>query len=229
MMSSTLSDLVPERTGDGSFTLVDRVLDEPYHSRRGALQESFHVFVKNGLLAHPKAELDVLEVGLGTGLNMLLTWLQVIEGRRQVRYVGLEPRPLDREVLRLLDHPGQCGVPVLQEPFLDLMTGPEGESLDTAVPFIFTRLRQELKRSGPEEAFDVVYHDAFGPRAQPGLWTEEVFARLFRALRPGGLLVTYCAKGDVRRAMERAGFRVERLPGPPGKREMIRAWRPSAP
>ena len=222
-------ELSLERTRDGSFTLLATALDEPYHSRHGALQESMHVFIRQGLLAHSGRDLDVLEVGLGTGLNMLLTWLQVIEGRKEVRYLALEPRPLDRDMLRSLDHPAQCGLPVLQEHFLDLMTGPEEEAIGTAVPFRFTRSRQGMEELDAEQAFDVIYHDAFGPRVQPDLWTDAIFQRSFRALRPGGHLVTYCAKGEVRRAMQRAGFRVQRLPGPPGKREMLRATRPATP
>jgi tRNA U34 5-methylaminomethyl-2-thiouridine-forming methyltransferase MnmC len=222
----TLDDLSLHRTNDGSFTLRSSRLDEPYHSMRGALCESMHVFIRQGLLAHPGTSVDVLEVGLGTGLNMLLTWLQVIEGRREVRYVGLEPRPLERTLLAALRHPHQSGLPVLEAPFLDLMTGPEDTPMRTAVPFTFTRSRQRVEDLRVDESFDLVYHDAFGPRAQPEMWTEPVFRALYRMLRPGGMLVTYCSKGEVRRAMQRAGLHVERLEGPPGKREMLRAVRP---
>lgn len=215
------------RTADGSNTLRDPSLDEPYHSLHGALQESWHVFIVNGLRAVDRQDVDVLEVGLGTGLNMLLTWLQVVEGKGRVRYTALEPHPLPRPLLQAVDHCVQCGVPTLTDAWLDAMTAAPGALTEGLGGFRFTWRQAGVEALTDTAAFDVVYFDAFAPRKQPGLWTADVFARLFRALRPGGVLVTYSAKGEVRRTLEAVGFRVEKLTGPPGKREMLRAHRPS--
>lgn len=224
-MSLQRGTLEVVRTADGSNTLRDTQLDEPYHSLHGALQESWHVFVVNGLRCIDRPGIDVLEVGLGTGLNMLLTWLQCVEGKCRVRYTALEPHPLPRDLLEALDHCGQCGVPTLAGPWLDAMTAPAGTTTEGLGDFRFTMLQEEVGTHAAMGAYDVVYFDAFAPSRQPGMWTGAVFARLHAALRPGGVLVTYCAKGGVRRTLAEVGFQVERLPGPPGKREMLRARR----
>jgi len=218
-------DLLPLRTGDGSLTLRSETLGEQYHSRHGAVVESTHVFITHGLHAVGKPHVDVLEVGLGTGLNMLLTWLRAIEGKVAVDYTALEPFPLEEAHLRSLDHPAQAGVPVLTEEYLRLMALPAGQETRAEGGFTFRRLAVPVQELEAEEVFDVVYFDAFGPRAQPEMWTAEVFRRTHRALRPGGLLVTYCAQGEARRQMRAGGLEVERWPGPPGKLEMTWAWK----
>lgn len=214
------------RTADGSNTLRDPSLDEPYHSLHGALQESWHVFIVNGLRAMDKAEVDVLEVGLGTGLNMLLTWLQCVEGKCRVRYTALEPHPLPRPLLQAVDHCTQCGVPTLTDAWLDAMTAAPDTLTEGHGGFRFSWRQAGVEALADEAAFDVVYFDAFAPRKQPELWTAAVFTRLYRALRPGGVLVTYSAKGEVRRTLEAVGFRVDKATGPPGKRHMLRARKP---
>lgn len=220
------ADLLPLRTADGSFTLRSEALGEQYHSVHGALQESRHVFIEAGLQATAGAEIDLLEVGLGTGLNALLTWIAGRESGRRVRYTALEPFPLPQDVLAAMDHPARCDHPDLREAFLAMMAAPEGTWYQAGPGFGFRRSASSVLALEAEQAYDLVYFDAFGPATQPELWTLDVFLRVHRALRPGGMLVTYCAKGDVRRAMQEAGLWVERLPGPPGKREMMRATRP---
>ncbi len=219
-------DLRPLRTNDGSLTLRSELLDEQYHSRHGAVQESQHVFIESGARALPDDPLRILEVGLGTGLNLLLTWIEAQRTGRAIRYTALEPFPLPVGILSAMDHPAALHRPELSPGFLAMMTAPEG-TWTTPDPLL------HMRRSGAsvvdwcsDDRFDLVYFDAFGPRVQPGMWTMEVFSTVAAHMRPGGLLVTYCAKGDVRRAMQAAGLFVERLPGPPGKREMIRARRP---
>lgn len=225
-MDGAQATLEVVRTADGSNTLRHTALDEPFHSLHGALQESWHVFIVHGLRAVDKSRVDVLEVGLGTGLNMLLTWLQCVEGKCRVHYTALEPHPLPRPLLGALDHCTQCGVPTLAETWLDAMTAEPGTVTEGYGGFRFTWRHQGVEALQDTGAFDLVYFDAFAPDKQPGLWTREVFSRLFNALRPGGVLVTYSAKGAVRRDLQAAGFAVEKLAGPPGKRQMLRARRP---
>jgi len=208
-------------TADGSVTLRSPTFGEQYHSVHGAVQESLHVFLHHGFHAVPAEALHVLEVGCGTGLNLLLTWEAAMRTGRLVRYTALEPFPLVRGTLQALGHAAAIGRPELEAPFLDAMTGEGARSLSPA-------LRFELRRTPVQEltevnTFDLVYFDAFGPRTQPEMWTPTVLERVWRAMAPGGILVTYCAKGAVRRTLQATGFVVERLPGPPGKREMLRA------
>jgi tRNA U34 5-methylaminomethyl-2-thiouridine-forming methyltransferase MnmC len=214
------------RTGDGSRTLLNTAMGEPYHSRHGAVQESTHVFIEHGLMAAGREHVAVLEVGLGTGLNLLLTWIRCLEGKVTVDYTALEPFPLGASHLEALAHAEDLAWPGLHEPFIERMTGAEGRWHDELGGLRFRRIAKSAAELDETAACDAVYFDAFAPAKQPELWTPDVFTRMHNALRPGGLLVTYCAKGDVRRAMLSAGFAVERLPGPPGKREMLRAMRP---
>lgn len=219
------SALEPLRTADGSLTLRHATLDEPYHSRHGAVQESTHVFIKQGLAHRDLPTVDVLEIGLGTGLNLLLTWVRCLEGKLAVNYTALEPFPLDAEQLHALGHCEELAWPGLHAPFVALMMGEEGAWQQAEGGLRFRRLSTPVQLFNEEDAYDVIYFDAFAPEKQPDMWSADVFARMFTALRPGGVLVTYCAKGVVRRTMQAAGFQVERLPGPPGKREMLRGIR----
>lgn len=215
----------PVRTGDGSLTLTWG--EEHYHSLHGAVQESTHVFIRAGLEAVGKTHVDVLEIGLGTGLNLLLTWVRCLEGKIAASYHALEPHPLGVEQLHALRHAEDLAWPGLHKPFVELMTGPRGIWQEAQGGLRFKVTALDVRAIEESDCCDVVYFDAFAPRYQPELWTKEVFERMHRALRPGGVLVTYCAKGDARRAMIAAGFTVERLPGPPGKREMLRATKPT--
>ncbi|MCB0764043.1 MAG: tRNA (5-methylaminomethyl-2-thiouridine)(34)-methyltransferase MnmD [Flavobacteriales bacterium] len=217
---------VLHRTADGSLTLFDGGRDAHYHSVFGAIQESTHVFIRSGLQAIQRDHVDVLEVGLGTGLNLLLTWIRCMEGKCTVHYTALEPHPLSRETLIELDHCNELGWAGLQEPFLDRMLAPEDAVLEPFGGLELRQLRTPVQEFAEVDAHDVIYFDPFAPNTAPEQWTVDVFSRMFNALRMGGLLVTYCAKGQVRRDLQAAGFNVERLQGPPGKREMLRATKP---
>jgi tRNA U34 5-methylaminomethyl-2-thiouridine-forming methyltransferase MnmC len=221
-----IPDFRPVPTGDGSFTLRSEALNEQYHSRHGAAQESRHVFIEAGLKTIGKPAISILEVGLGTGLNALLTWIEAEIPGLVVDYCALEPFPIDREAIEALDHTRRLGVEEKRAGYLRIMRS-RGEIVRLDDHFSFRYLPDDVRALEAESSFDLIYFDAFAPAVQPELWTEEVFTRLYRAMIPAGSLVTYCAKGEVRRTMQRAGFRVERLPGPPGKREMLRAMRPS--
>ncbi len=219
------SDLRPLRTDDGSYTLRSEQLDEQYHSRHGAVQESRHVFIAAGLHSMPAGPVRILEVGLGTGLNALLTYGESLATGRSVAYTALEPYPLAAAVLGEMDHSAVVGQESVARAFQGMMAGPAGAWHGVANGFRFRRLEVPVASFRSNELYDLVYFDAFGPRVQPELWTEDVFGGLAAMVRPGGRLVTYCAKGAVRRALIATGWQVERLPGPPGKREMLRATR----
>ena len=220
------SDFITVRTADGSLTLRSVQWDEQYHSVHGAVQDSTHVFIRSGLAHVSKDPVDVLEIGLGTGLNLLLTWVRCFEGKCKVNYTALEPFPVDRTILETLDHCAELAWPGLHEPFIERM----GSAIEDWHPAVgglsFRKRATQVQDITADAEFDVIYFDAFAPEKQPEMWTMDVFERMHRALRPSGILVTYCAKGEVRRTLQAAGFDVERLEGPPGKREMLRASKP---
>ena len=204
------------KTSDGSFTLFIPEVEETYHSTHGAVQESMHVFIENGLKACDKEMIRVLEVGLGTGLNAMLT-LQ--HATQKIDYCALEPYPLSKEILNELVTSGS------DQFEMKFHASNVGEWISIQENFSFVRMEIGLEEFQSEEKFDIIYYDAFGPRVEPGLWTLERMQQCFDLLNEGGVFVTYCAKGEVRRNLQAAGFVVERLAGPPGKREMLRAKR----
>jgi len=225
-LSTLPKDFVPHRTADGSLTLRSAQWDEQYHSVHGAVQESTHVFIQAGLAQVEKRTIDVLEVGLGTGLNMLLTWVRCFEGKCAVNYTAIEPFPVDGTMLEALGHSADLAWPGLHEPFMERMSAANDGWAEPMGGLTFRRRTTTVLALEADAEFDVIYFDAFGPKKQPEMWTSDVFQRMYRALRPGGILVTYCSKGEVRRTMQAVGFDVERLKGPPGKLEMLRAMRP---
>lgn len=213
------------QTADGSLTLQLPAWQEQYHSLHGAVQESFHVFIQHGLHSIARQEISLLELGFGTGLNALITYLEASKRGLTISYTGLEAYPVTTAEWEALDYGSLFTEPDAGAIFRALHEAPWETGFPIAQDFRLHKRLMDFKDLSDSEAFDLVYFDAFGARVQPELWTEAIFASVFRALRPGGCLVTYAAKGSVRRAMQAVGFRVERLPGPPGKREMMRAWR----
>jgi len=214
-------------TADGSHTLFHPGSGEHYHSTFGAVNESMHVFVGAGFdfLAPSTQHLNILEVGFGTGLNALLTLLQSITSGHTIHYTGIEPNPLTARQLESLNYPG-----VIAHPEVTHWWNQIHRNTPWMTPTPLTDRHTLLKWQGPLEAFstdgewyNLVYFDPFSPAAHPELWTTEKFAKLFGMMTHGGVLVTYSCKGTVRRAMQEAGFVVEKIPGPAGKREMVRA------
>lgn len=201
--------------------------NEQYHSKHGAIQEARHVFLKTGLYHllenNDFTEISILETGFGTGLNAFLTLLESEKLKLKIRYTGVEAYPVSAEEITHLNYPEAAGAEDKRAIFQKLHDC-EWEK-QTAISEFFTQTKQQKKFSEIKEAesYELIYFDAFGARVQPELWTEEIFGLMFRALKKGGVLVTYSAKGSVRRAMISTGFQVEKLPGPPGKREMLRA------
>ena len=215
------------KTGDGSTTIHLPDWNEQYHSKHGAINEARHVFIQNGfdyiLQQRSYNPLKILEIGFGTGLNAFITYLEAEKRRQNVHYTGVEAYPLKKNEIELLNYPEELSVKEKQEFFIQMHTSDwESEEKISSV-FNLIKRQQFFDEIKDEKRFDLVYFDAFGARVQPELWTVEIFKKMFTAIKDNGVLVTYAAKGSVRRAMQQVGFTVERLPGPPGKREMLRA------
>ncbi|MDP2424583.1 MAG: tRNA (5-methylaminomethyl-2-thiouridine)(34)-methyltransferase MnmD [Bacteroidales bacterium] len=211
-------------TKDGSHTLFVPNLGEHYHSIHGAIQESRHVFINAGLRACTAKTLHILEVGFGTGLNALLTLIVCTKHRLHANYTAIEPFPLAEETWKQLNYPQLLANPLVGESFVSLHIAPYGEVVAINQRFSLYKTREGINTATLQsERFDLIFFDAFGPTIQPELWTAEVFEKLYKTSAKNGILVTYAAKGLVRRNMTEAGYSVERLPGPPGKREMLRA------
>jgi tRNA U34 5-methylaminomethyl-2-thiouridine-forming methyltransferase MnmC len=219
---------IVQATADGSHTISIPGMQVTYHSRHGAIQESLHVFINAGfreLNRQDDKPVAILEMGFGTGLNALLTLIEQTESRPEIaiRYESVEAFPLEPSVAVNLNYCEQLHHPDMKD-YFDLMHNSEWNQPVAITPqFTLTKHLLKLDRFWSEFPFDCIYFDAFAPNAQPELWTAEVFTQLYRMTEPGGILVTYCSKGDVRRALTAAGYQVEKIPGPPGKREMVRA------
>ncbi len=213
-------------TSDGSHTIRLLGADEQYHSVNGALQESQHVFIDAGLMKiiHDFKPLNVLEVGLGTGLNALLTAGKSIDSESVIFYDAVEPFPLEKEWTEKLNYakffPDKWGL----EAFHMIHNASENQYSTLKKLFHFRCFYRQIQELQLEtNHYHLVYFDAFGPDTQPEMWNNEIFDKISSSMKPGAVLVSYSAKGAVRRAMRSAGLKVERLPGPPGKREMTRA------
>ncbi len=217
-------------TKDGSHSVAIPEWEVSYHSVYGAVQESLHVFIESGLKywfeKHTSASRCVIfEMGFGTGLNALLSMLEAKRLQRKIMYETVEAFPLEQSITQELNYCESLQQGFWQPVFDSLHSGEWNSTQHITNFFSFRKIRSLLADYTPAEPIDIIYYDAFAPRAQPELWTKEVFERMLNILAPDGILVTYCSKGDVRRALLAAGFSVERIQGPPGKREMIRASR----
>jgi tRNA U34 5-methylaminomethyl-2-thiouridine-forming methyltransferase MnmC len=213
-------------TGDGSPTLLHRSSGEHYHSTYGAVTESRHVFIGCGLqdLIPSRTPLRILEVGFGTGLNALLTLAEAEANQTQVDYHAIEPHLVSQEMMQQLDYPAAIRNGHLSDAFRLLHTSPTAIRQKITGYFTLTKLPVKLEAADlPKDYYHLVYFDTFSPQVQPELWTPAVFSNLHPSLKRGGTLVTYCSKGSVRRALTEAGFSVGKLPGPPGKRHILRA------
>jgi len=215
-------------TADGSKTIYLPEWDEHYHSKHGAIQEAYHVFIKHGLeyLCHScesLKSLSILEIGFGTGLNAIITLIEAEKISLTIDYQGIEAYPVDINDIEHLNYTEALSKEAYQSVFekIHLISWNEKHSISNN--FSLTKLKQFFSEIEDKEQHHLIYFDAFGARVQPELWTESIFQKMYEALKFNGVLVTYSAKGSVRRAMQAVGFTVERLPGPPGKREMLRA------
>lgn len=212
-------------TQDGSHSVVAHRFGVSYHSKYGAVMESNHVFIGAGILRllQPGGHLSVLEAGFGTGLNAFMTFLEGEKSQTAITYEAIEAYPLEPEFAFELNFPKILQAEGQKEVFYDMHRLPWGQPFVLSPRFKFRKILERFEQYRPESTFDVVFFDAFAPAAQPELWQTDVLAIYYHALRRGGILVTYCAKGEVKRRLRSIGFEVETLPGPPGKREMVRA------
>lgn len=234
-------ELVPRLTADGSYTLYHAALNEPYHSCHGALRESVHVFIEQGLRFVQRrnpalpSPLHLLEVGLGTGLNAALAMQAAAQMGLSVVYTALEPFPVPAEAWEALRYE-QLEQPATpdEQPLLApgalraIHAAPWETTVHLSPSFILLKLKTTLQAlpTLPTPA-DLVFYDAFAPRKQPEMWEVPALACAWKQMAPGGVLVTYCAKGQFKRDLAEAGFVVEKkVQGPPGKREMTRAHKP---
>ena len=211
------------QTSDGSRTIRIDEWDEQYHSKHGAIAESRHVFIKNGLLQCSLDPISILEMGFGTGLNAFLTLIHTSGSDTSVRYTAIEAFPVSQDHWSQLGYAEALGHSEKESLFENMHRSPWDKPVSITDTFSLSKHKLDMARFREQEAFDLIYFDAFGYRVQPELWEKEVFLNMYDSLKEGGILVTYAAKGLVRRRMLEVGFLVERLEGPPGKREMLRA------
>jgi tRNA U34 5-methylaminomethyl-2-thiouridine-forming methyltransferase MnmC len=216
-------------TSDGSTTILIPEWNESYHSRHGSIQEAYHVFIGNGLNLISKKEISILEIGFGTGLNAFITLIEALKNDLKINYTGIEKYPVTATEAKKLNYaeelsksnPSFSGFE-LENYYSDLIQAQWEKEIQVAENFNLTKIRADFfDFNYPENHFDLVYFDAFGFRVQPELWTEKLFEKLYKSLKPDGIFTTYSAKGSVRRSLISLGFKAEKKPGPPGKREML--------
>ena len=214
-------------TQDGSHSIFSESFGESYHSKYGAIQESTHVFIHSGLFYQIQGsmQLSVLEIGFGTGLNALLTLKEANKRQFPIYYEAVEAYPISVEEARQLNYPDIIEEQVAGT-FLQMHEMEWGETQQITPYFSFHKKQSRFEELCYQNAFDVIYFDAFAPNAQPELWEEEILQIMYNALKENGVLTTYCAKGVVKRCLKGVGFMIESLKGPPGKREMTRAVKP---
>jgi tRNA U34 5-methylaminomethyl-2-thiouridine-forming methyltransferase MnmC len=214
-------------TADGSKTIQIEDWNEQYHSIHGAVQEAYHVFIKNGLNQFQNQNVSILEIGFGTGLNALITFVEAKKLGLNVHYEGVEAFPVSSNEIAELNYVATLDFQSYEKQFLQMHQSDWGIDVELTKGFTLFKNKLDFQEITHQNLFNLIYFDAFGYRVQPELWSQLVFEKMFNSLKDGGVLVTYSAKGIVRRTMQKVGFSVERLPGPPGKREMLRATKPS--
>ena len=209
-------------TADGSPTLYVPDLDETYHSMHGSVQEANHVFIQNGLayMSAVSKKIRILDVGFGTGLNALLSAQFSFENQINTDYIGLEAYPVEEEIWKEINYLDAAAAKIF---YTKMMALPFGKTNAFDAYFTISKAAFHIQEWSSSKKFDLIYYDAFGPRAQAEMWYKSIFEKLFGMMNEGGVLVTYCAQGQFKRDLKALGFTVEALPGPPGKREMTRA------
>lgn len=213
------------KTSDGSSTIYIPEMDENYHSTHGAIQEAEHVFIQHGLksiVENGASAISIFEMGFGTGLNAFLT---KIRSNSPIRYVGIEAFPVSEDELNALNYVDQLGTEFKND-FNVIHNAQWNQLVEIDSNFSINKVHAKIENYQLDpESFDLIYFDAFGPRAQAEMWEMEILQKMYDGLKVGGALVTYCAKGQFKRDLKTLGFELEMLPGPPGKREMTRAWK----
>lgn len=212
-------------TDDGSVTFYLPDMNENYHSRFGAIQEAYHVFIQNGLALTKGQSIAVLEIGFGTGLNCFITYFESLKTGQEIDYTGVEAYPIAADEAAQLNYVSQLGADDKQEVFDKMHTMAWGEKIQLDQKFTLTKRQQFFQDIDDVNLYDLIYFDAFGYPSQPELWSEEIFAKMYAALKSEGILVTYACRTVIKKAMISAGFSVKKVPGPPGKREMLVAFK----
>ncbi|OXA79159.1 tRNA (5-methylaminomethyl-2-thiouridine)(34)-methyltransferase MnmD [Flavobacterium frigidimaris] len=213
------------KTLDGSTTIHLKEWDECYHSKHGAIQEAKHVFIKNGLSLFEKDPVSILEIGFGTGLNAFITFLESVKKNQKIDYVGVEAYPVNAEEVLAMNYVEELEALKFHNIFEKMHKCEWDNKVEICDQFSLTKRKQFFDEIDDFETFDLIYFDAFGYRVQPELWSTEIFQKMYNSLKSNGVLVTYAARGVVKRSMISVGFTVEKLAGPPGKREMFRAFK----
>ncbi|QDF76609.1 tRNA (5-methylaminomethyl-2-thiouridine)(34)-methyltransferase MnmD [Shewanella marisflavi] len=231
-MSLIMNKIHVQMTKDGSHTLMSSLFDDSYHAHNGAMSESEHVYIQAGFAALDPAfkQVSILELGFGSGMNAILTLKQALgcEGKitRPIRFVTVEAYPVPSEVIAQLNYKQHLS-PALRTLFDRLHSAPWGEDVTLCPGFVIHKIHGSWDRVQlPQASVNLVFYDGFAPSKQPELWTQDNFERLFPAMMPGGMLVSYCANGQFKRNLKAVGFMVKPYPGALGRREMTRAWKP---
>lgn len=211
------------QTRDGSTTIHIEEWDECYHSRFGAIQEAQHVFIKKGLSLFENKSVSILEIGFGTGLNAFITFLEYPKFNQKIDYTGIEAFPVAAKEAEMMNYVSELNAESERYIFEKLHQCQWEVHNSFNEDFVFTKRKQFFADIDDKGLFDLIYFDAFGYDVQPELWSEAIFKKMYEALKNGGVLVTYAARGIIKRNMIEAGFTVEKLEGAPGKREMFRA------
>lgn len=212
-------------TSDGSTSIHLPEWEESYHSKHGAIQEAQHVFIKNGLSLCKGQSVSVLEIGFGTGLNAFITFLESQKSNQNIDYVGIEGFPISPEEVIQMNYVNQLNAIEFDKEFKNMHQLDWEENVTISEHFRLIKRKQLFNEINDKNQFDIIYFDAFGYRVQPELWSVEIFSKMYEALKEGGILVTYACRGPIKNAMKEAGFQIEKLAGPPGKREMLRGWK----
>ena len=213
-------------TDDNSKTLLIPELNETYHSTKGAITEAKHVFIKEGLHFSGQSSLKIFEMGFGTGLNAIITVNESEKNNLDILYHTIEWIPVDEHIIKEMDYLNALNISHLKDAYYYMHQSKHNEELSLSDHFIFKKFINKIEEHELELAFyDIIYYDAFGPKVQPELWDIPVLTQMYNALKTGGIFVTYCAQGQFKRNLKEIGFRVESIPGPPGKREMTRAFK----
>jgi tRNA U34 5-methylaminomethyl-2-thiouridine-forming methyltransferase MnmC len=212
-----------QTTQDGSTTIHLPDWDESYHSKHGAIQEAYHVFIKSGLSLFEGKSVAILEIGFGTGLNAFITYLETEKSNQNIDYVGVEAYPVLLDEALQMNYVSELNAFDHAIVFNEMHQSLWHEKLIVSNNFNLTKRQQFFQDISDVDRFDLIYFDAFGYRVQPELWSFEIFQKMFLALKSEGILVTYACRSSIKKAMLDSGFIVEKLPGAPGKREMLRA------
>jgi Uncharacterized conserved protein len=211
------------QTSDGSTSILLPEWNETYHSKFGAIQEAKHVFIKNGLSLFQGQSVSILEIGFGTGLNAFITYLEAKDFRQKIEYTGIEAYPVSEEDASKMNYVSELDAEKDKAVFLKMHQSEWNEKVFLAPNFLLEKQNIKFQEIADENKYDLIYFDAFGYRVQPELWSLEIFQIMFKGLKSEGILVTYACRSSIKKAMVEAGFVVEKLAGPPGKREMLRA------